>query len=559
MSSGALGVGVQRTGVPSEIGVRALRLDGPLGYAIAGSVLAAALAAPAQATPTIESLSVQPSYFTPNGDGRTDSTEVSFIPGGAADSVTVRVQVRRVSDETLMATPLPASRLSVDSTVTRGWDPGPIADGAYRFDVLVVDGADSLQASAIVVADTVPPIVSFGAVAPNPYDPASAPPNNILLVPVTVVSDTTTATTVRIHNDAGALTDSLGTLHGAGTNQLTWDGKNAAGVAALTGHYFIRAISADLAGHADTATVAFTLDREAPTISLFNADSSGTLQTNVLPVTLAGKARDFDRVVAMTVSVDSNGVTYVPVDSLSAPDSSVSWFTSVTYPGPPARHHLRLRAQDAVGHVAERLFTVAYDDTFPVAISETVLGGGHVTDGDTLRIRSVWSLSDLILSARLSPLDSGWELGDEDVLEGPPGTYLITYRVTPTNSVLPASKRIAITASTGIVAVVDSVTVELLDEAPRPDELVLVNRNRFDPDSGDHVTIAATTASAPVKVQIYNLAGDRVRLLEGRGYVDWDGRGEGGVVCGSGVYFLHVQANGGTEVRRVAILRGSGP
>ena len=53
--------------------------------------------------------------------------------------------------------------------------------------------------------------------------------------------------------------------------------------------------------------------------------------------------------------------------------------------------------------------------------------------------------------------------------------------------------------------------------------------------------------------------GDRVRLLEGPGYVDWDGRGEGGVVCGSGVYFLHVEANGATEIRRVAILRGSGP
>jgi hypothetical protein len=143
------------------------------------------------------------------------------------------------------------------------------------------------------------------------------------------------------------------------------------------------------------------------------------------------------------------------------------------------------------------------------------------------------------------------------VIEGPPGSYDRVSRDAD-NSIASGTKRIAITASTGIVAVVDSVSVQLVSEGPRAQELVAVNRNRFDPDSGEHVTIAAASSSAQVNVEIYDLSGERVRRLEGRGFVDWDGRGEGGVVCGSGVYFLRVEANGGTEVRRVAILRRRG-
>ena len=118
-------------------------------------------------------------------------------------------------------------------------------------------------------------------------------------------------------------------------------------------------MAADLAGNVDTATVVFTLDRDPPTIA--GADTSTVLQTNVLPITVRGTAADFDRVVAVTSSVD-NGTTYVPVDSMSASGPVVSWSTSVTFPGGPGRHPLRIRAQDAVGHVAENVHR-GYDDT----------------------------------------------------------------------------------------------------------------------------------------------------------------------------------------------------
>ncbi|MFN8176482.1 MAG: hypothetical protein U0167_01000 [bacterium] len=548
MFGNTLGWKPQGAEVASEIGRPRLRLD-PRAAAAAIALLSFATSG---ATPTISGLAVRPSYFAPNGDGRADSTEVSFVPGGAGAFVDVRVEVRRVADDALVATPLPPTSLPVAVQVRRGWNPGPIADGAYRFDVLVVDAPDSLVASAVVVADTTAPVVTLGAVGPNPFDPASTPPDNLLHVPVTAVADGTTATVVHVLDSTGADTDSLGSFLGSQTVTLTWDGKTKLEVGAVSGHYTVRAVAADLAGNADTALVAITLDREGPTLG----GTADTLQTTTFPFVATGTAADADRVVAVTRSFD-HGATYGPVDTMSPPGPSVTWSTAVTYPSPsPGFFNLRIRAYDAVGHVAEKSHVVAYDTAIPAPISSVVLGSGSVADGDTVKIRTEWSLPGLRVSANFAPLDDTFSQGREIVTEGPPGTYLIEYRISPASTRLADQKRIGIHASTGIVAGVDTVGVALVDAGPRGGELVSVSHNRFDPEAGERVSIAAGKSSAVLRVQVYNLAGQQVRKFEGTGWVEWDGRGEGGVVCGSGVYFLRVDVDGDVEVRRVAVLRG---
>jgi flagellar hook assembly protein FlgD len=540
----------------SEIGRPPRRLDPLRGLAGVTAVFLLSFAV-AAATPTISGLTVRPAYFAPNGDGRADSTEVSFVPGGAGASVDVRVEVRRVTGDALVGTPLPPTSLPAAVQVRVGWNPGPIADGAYRFDVLVVDGPDSLVSSAVVVADTAAPAVTFfGAVGPNPFDPASSPPNNVLRVPVRTLADSTsaTATVVDILDSTGAETDTLGSFVGSDSVEVTWNGKTSGGAAAPSGHYTARAVAADLAGNADTALVAITVDREAPTLG----GTADTLQTTTFPFVVTGNAADADRVVAVTRSFD-HGATYGLVDTMSPPGPAVTWSTAVTYPSPaPGFFSLRIRAQDAVGHVTEKIHVVAYDTARPVPVTSEVLGGGSVADGDTVRIRTEWNLAGLRVSANFAPLDDSFSPGRETVTEGPPGTYLIAYRVSPSSTRAPDEKRIGIHASTGIIAGVDTVSVALVDAGPRGGELVSVSHNRFDPDAGERVFVAAKKASAAVHLQVYNLAGQQVRRVEGAGWVEWDGRGEGGVVCGSGVYFLRVDVDGEVEVRRVAVLRGGG-
>ncbi len=495
---------------------------------------------------------VRPPYFTPNGDGRNDSTELSFTPGADGDSVAVRVEVRRVADNVLVDTPRPQTNVAAGAALVTVWAPVAAVEGAYRFDILVTDGVASVTDSAEVVVDLTVPVITLGAVAPNPFDPAAPAPADSLHVPFTVVSDATTGTVVRILTEAGVLVRQLGTFTGPGTSSFSWDGKNAADALQATGRYVVRAIATDLAANADTAAQSFTMDREAPTFP----SAADTVQTDVMPFTFRGSALDFDRVVLVETSVDS-GATYRAVDSLSAPAALVQWATQVDYPGAaPGFSRLLVRAYDAAGHVARDTVVVAFDDEIPAPLGSVVLGDGAVRDGETVRIRTEWSLAGLDVSANFSQLDFDYAAGDETVVESPPGTYTISYRVSPANIRRAEAHEVTIRASTGIVAGRDTVSVLLEEGGPRGDELVAVSRNRFDPDAGETVTLAAERGTAGVSVTVANLAGQIVREITGTGFAEWDGRGEDGDVCGSGVYFLRVTVDGDTENRRVAVLRG---
>ncbi|MCI0635228.1 MAG: T9SS type A sorting domain-containing protein [Actinobacteria bacterium] len=517
-----------------------------------GGALLLGGAGSARAAATIEAVTVRPGYFTPDGDDVTDSSEISFVPGGAAASVTVQVEVRRDADDVLVDTLVPAASFPQGVALVRSWAPGAIADGRYRFDILVVDAADSAFASAIVVADTTNPDVTLGVLAPNPFDPASDPPANVLTIPFSVVSDSTTATSVRVLTIAGAFVDSLGVLVGPGSSQLAWDGRDATNAAAVSGPYRVHAIATDLAGNADSTSQTITLDREAPQF-LALADS---LQTDQLPFLISASATDVDRVTAVTISTDG-GSTFVAVDTMDPPGPQVDWSTSVALPGAtPGFFPLIFRATDALAHTAQQTVVLAYDTVLPVPVASLVLGDGTVEDGETVQVETQWNLPDLDVSANFALLDFAYAPGAETVREGPPGTYVLTYRVSPSNIRSSGTKQIVITASTGIVAGQDTVSVVLVDAGPRDDELVAINHNRFDPEAHERVSISAIRPSDGVTVDVYNLAGQRIRHLAGSGFVEWDGTNEAGEICGSGVYHLQVAVDDETETRRVAIVRG---
>jgi hypothetical protein len=70
------------------------------------------------------------------------------------------------------------------------------------------------------------------------------------------------------------------------------------------------------------------------------------------------------------------------------------------------------------------------------------------------------------------------------------------------------------------------------------------------------------TRSGPVRVEIYNILGQRVRLLvddplqqDGLWAIEWDGRGDRGIPLGSGVYYYQVQEAGGIRLRSMLLLR----
>ncbi|MDP6462186.1 MAG: hypothetical protein QGH59_10440, partial [Gemmatimonadota bacterium] len=87
---------------------------GALGMGILAFVLLPAFAG--AVSPTIEGLGVRPNPFTPDGDGLTDSTVVSFVPTGSSDSLSVVVSVSSVDPDSLLTLLFPLATVASGET-----------------------------------------------------------------------------------------------------------------------------------------------------------------------------------------------------------------------------------------------------------------------------------------------------------------------------------------------------------------------------------------------------------------------------------------------------------
>jgi flagellar hook assembly protein FlgD len=547
------------------IGPGVARLDayarGAIVLAALISIVGAGAFERAEASAEITVDDVLAARFSPNGDGVRDSTTVLFTPGGTVDSVEVTVTVVRASDDSTWATPLGPALFPIDVPLRQGWGPAPgtAPDGSYRLELFAVDGSafDTASATVDVVVDTEPPVVELGyagnPVGPSPFDPAALDPFNRLLVPIRVTGDSTTATTVQIWQDSAAV-NVLGVLPGPGEHEFVWDGLASDSSNAPSGAYEVAAIAQDLAGNRDEERQTVRLDRDAPT---FVTTGSDTLETTAFPVTLRGAALDDHLVATVEASFDSGG-TWVPADTVSAPSDSVSWSVVVADAAPsPGRRSIRVRAIDEFGHTEVSSRIVAYDTSRPMAGATTPIDGdGTYRDGDLVRLLSAWNTSGLSLEADFSNLDSEYSRGDEEVIPLDDGDYRIEYRISPTNSRSGGTKDVEIRATATVLSGTTTISLNLVNA--HENELVIVDRNRFDPDAGDEVSIVAESSSASVRVEIYNLAGHQVRTLEGQGLAAWDGRNDAGRGVASGVYLLRIQVEGAEEVRKVAVIRRGG-
>jgi hypothetical protein len=510
----------------------------------------------------IDGVQALPNPFTPNGDGRTDTTTLTFVPRGTAGTAVARVTVHDAATSAPVDTLLDDVAVPVDLAVETLWGPGPIADGRYRFDIRVAQAPDTAVASVEITADTLVPDVVLGSVVPNPFDPASVE-HDSLLVPFTVVTDSLspTTTTVWIRQN-GVVFVQLGTFTGAGSGSFRWAGTRPAQTNPTSGIYEAAAVSADLAGNADSATVSVFLDVDKP-VFRFPSGHSDTTMTTSFPVTLSGSVEDGTRVEAVSVSFD--GTPFVPVDSMSAAADSVYWKVVVndTIPSPGHRN-VTIRAWDVFGdvpaHRTDRVQTIGYDVAFPVKVASTVVLNEDATvlRGERLRVRTFWDQDDLILTADMSALDSGFD--STMVLTGftneGGGAYLYEYDVSSTNNKPSGSKLVTIRATTPFIATAEAIRITLREGRADPEQLLFIDKNWFDPLAGESVRISSDFSTTPISVDIWNLAGHRVRTLQGSGVVAWDGTSDEGREVASGVYFLRLRTDDREEKRRVAVVRG---
>ena len=186
-----------------------------------------------------------PGWFSPNGDGQTESAAVTYTPAEACD---IRVGILGAGDEVVRwlhgwrARGTSPSSVTWDGKVGSGSGSTAAPDGEYRFDVERRDAAGNVARRGVrIVVDRT---VGFPTALPGVFSPGEDGVRDTTALKFKLTRKA--AVTVRILAGADVLrTLSLGTL-AAGTHSATWDGKAGSGeyLASSRPSYTVTAVSA---------------------------------------------------------------------------------------------------------------------------------------------------------------------------------------------------------------------------------------------------------------------------------------------------------------------------
>ena len=476
--------------------------------------------------PVIQNISVQPVAFSPNGDGASDTTSISYILSKSA-TVTIRVTdesfniVRTLMDGEALG--LSEQLIVWDGTGSSGGTILP--DGTYTvtLDARDANGLTSTLESVNVEIDTQPPILSNLTVSDNPFTPDGDGFKDLLRFQFTVANASPRDNVVITFHDA--LGDQIAVsavsprFVGNGTYSAIWDGEGAL----HDGEYQYSIRARDSAANVRLRSGTIALDREGPTVTIVEPASDGSpldVVTNQTPLRLSGNVTDFSGVRKMEilvrqgdspVLVDSQNIplepTVVGAPQIDNPDLLV--FDYQFDPPDDGTYTFTVRATDNVGHVASpELIEIIYDTTDPQHLETLVEVGSQseprvppqkVKNGDVLQLTTRWDAASYHLTVDFSQLDTQFK-GEVIGVDKGDGEYLVTYRISDgesgaeTNQASDGLKTIHITAidSATNTTTVDVVAFELDNTAPR-----IENIRSLDPDeiyrNGETIKILVTS------------------------------------------------------------------
>ena len=183
--------------------------------------------------------------FSPNGDGRNDTTAISYTLSGAA-AVTVSIEqldgtpVRTLQAETAQEAG------TYTGVIWDGKDDAAAAmpDGKYIIRVSAMNGVGRIDSTKSVTIDVTAPTVSLDSITPDPWDPSLG----VLTVAFTT-SEAGTAT-VKFYKGAASSSSQTVTLSvtAAGPASITWDGVTKDGLPADAGAYKAKIYFVDKTG-----------------------------------------------------------------------------------------------------------------------------------------------------------------------------------------------------------------------------------------------------------------------------------------------------------------------
>lgn|GEM_PF-3048908 len=274
-------------------------------------LLPAIMALPAVAFAFVEvtNISVRPAAFSPNGDGVSDSTVVSFTTSSEAKSVRLFIDVVDASEDTVAVLAdggeygTGETEFTWDGFMTGG---APAPEGVYQFVIVAADDHYTTPPfSASARLDVTPPHFTT-YIHPNPYTPDLPLADSLLTVELSVTQaeggDLITAT-ISIREPPETLcTHSLAPADS--TYICEWDGRQSD-----DGLYDIYVRSSDHAGNSMEAYYEVDLDVEAPAISI---ESPAESFLNYIPAAYWVTATDRNGVDSLKVRFYAGSEYMVP-------------------------------------------------------------------------------------------------------------------------------------------------------------------------------------------------------------------------------------------------------
>jgi len=205
--------------------------------------------------PTISSLSASPDPFSPDEDGKEDTTILSYdlsdnLPGDIIVTIEIYDSENVLKRTSINA--LPRSQ-GPNSQVWDGKDNSDVIvpDGTYTYKIDAIDeaGNSAIQQTGTVVVDCLPVVSSLSA-SPDLFSPDGDGENDRTTIFYNLSEES--YVTLKIYDSEGKFKKTLnnGTiLRDAGPNSETWDGRDEGGIIVPNGIYTYKIKAVDPAGH----------------------------------------------------------------------------------------------------------------------------------------------------------------------------------------------------------------------------------------------------------------------------------------------------------------------
>jgi|GEM_PF-2059937 len=427
------------------------------------------------ASPGIVSLSVNPSTFSPNGDGINDTTTISFTLGDESSSLYTRIEVRDSSKKIVRNLLVPKDGDNPLSTgsYSKIWDGKDdvgvrVSDATYTIYIISLDEDmnSSLRTIDVIVYTETPEVVEVN-VSPGTISPENADGNYDSTKITFKAMHFEGGLTFKIIKDSTQYRDlssniSWETDHWA----VSWDGKNEGGTIVDDGDYTCEIVATNSSSVSTTDTTG--------TVSVDNTPPPAP--TNLLAMAIAGGSIKLTW-TASSPETDVSQYNIYPATSsggqnYSSPTYQVSAGTT-TYTDTATTHGVTyyyvVRAQDAVSNI-ETNTNEAYATASATGPSFSSITSDKSTykDGDTITLTVTLDNNNIgcTLTANFSNIDDQYVTGKESVVNwgtdgvdndgdghvdnpAEQGVYVITYLISTVNGQADGSYSVSVTATDG--------------------------------------------------------------------------------------------------------------